>query len=283
MSGLMVLVVLSAALMHAGWSILVKLNGHATLNTTAFMAGSAFLALLGLPFVDFPTMASMPFMLVSIAIQITYMALVGIIYQRGDISQSYPIMRGMPPLFIALVSGPLIGESLTWRGWIGILLISFGVCVLALEALRRAGRIDAAVLPLTFVNAVLVACYTVLDGIGIRISGSPSGYILWIFFLIGAPRVAYALLQQERRTVFVTYITRYWWLGILGGMLSLGAYGLALWAMTFLPVAVVAALRETSILFAIILSFVVLREKIGLARMIAAVFIVCGVIAVRLA
>lgn len=283
MSSFMVLVVLCAALMHASWSILVKLGGNARTTTTAFMAGSAFIAMLGLPFISFPSLASLPFMFISVFVQIIYMYFIGIIYQKGDISQSYPIMRGMPPLLIALCSGFIIGEILSLKAWIGIALISIGILALAFEALRKSGQIHATVLPLTLLNAALIACYTMLDAVGIRLSQSPIGYILWIFFLIGLPRFIFAIAMPTTRSIFMTYIKHRWWLVLIGGMLSLGAYGLALWAMTSLPVAIVSALRETSIVFAIILSFIILKEKISCARMIAALLIVCGVIAVRLA
>ncbi|MBI0176378.1 DMT family transporter [Bartonella apis] len=283
MSGLMVSLVLLAALMHALWSILLKLTGEAKANITVFMAGSSILALAGIPFQSLPSLASLPFLLISVFVQVIYMVLVGIVYQKGDVSQSYPVMRGVAPLFVALFSGPILGEKLSILAWCGVILISSGVLTLALEAVRRSDKIGPSIIPLSLLTAAFIALYTLLDGIGVRLSGAPVSYILWIFFLIGLVKVVFELLNHKTRPQFLTHFQRYWSIGLVGGFLSLGSYGLALWTMTKLPVALVAALRESAIVFAVILSYLVLREHVSLSRFIASIIIVLGVIAVRLA
>ena len=283
MSGLMVALVLFAAFMHALWSTLIKSNGQAKANTTVFMACSAFLALFGLPFLPFPSLVSLPFLLASVVIQAGYMMLVGVIYQKGDVSQSYPVMRGVPPLLIALVSGPLLGEKLSLVGIFGIILISLGTLSLLIEAVKRVDRIDRSVVPLSLLTALFVAMATVFDGVGIRLSAAPISYILWIFVLIGAFRIVVEVYNKNSRIRFWCHLQQYWPLGLFAGLLSLGAYGFPLWAMTQLPVAFVAALRESSIFIVILLSCFVLQEKIGLLRSISSSLIVFGVIAVRLA
>ena len=283
MSGLMVSLVLLAALMHALWSIVLKLTGEAKANITVFMAGSSILALAGIPFQSLPSLASLPFLLISVIVQVIYMVLVGVVYQKGDVSQSYPVMRGVAPLFVALFSGPVLGEKLSVKAWCGVILICFGVLTLALEAVRRSSRIDASIIPLSLLTAAFIAFYTLLDGIGVRLSGAPVSYILWIFFLIGLVKVVVELFNNKTRQPFLTHFQRYWFIGLVGGFLSLGSYGLALWTMTKLPVALVAALRESAIVFAVILSYFVLREHVSLSRFVASIIIVLGVIAVRLA
>ena len=283
MSGLMVSLVLLAALMHALWSIVLKLTGEAKANITVFMAGSSILALAGIPFQSLPSLASLPFLLISVIVQVIYMVLVGVVYQKGDVSQSYPVMRGVAPLFVALFSGPFLGEKLSVKAWCGVILICFGVLTLALEAVRRSSRIDASIIPLSLLTATFIAFYTLLDGIGVRLSGAPVSYILWIFFLIGLVKVVFELFNNKTRQPFLTHFQRYWFIGLVGGFLSLGSYGLALWTMTKLPVALVAALRESAIVFAVILSYFVLREHVSLSRFVASIIIVLGVIAVRLA
>ena len=283
MSGLMVSLVLLAALMHALWSIVLKLTGEAKANITVFMAGSSILALAGIPFQSLPALASLPFLLISVIVQVIYMVLVGVVYQKGDVSQSYPVMRGVAPLFVALFSGPVLGEKLSVKAWCGVILICFGVLTLALEAVRRSSRIDASIIPLSLLTAAFIAFYTLLDGIGVRLSGAPVSYILWIFFLIGLVKVVFELFNNKTRQPFLTHFQRYWFIGLVGGFLSLGSYGLALWTMTKLPVALVAALRESAIVFAVILSYFVLREYVSLSRFVASIIIVLGVIAVRLA
>ena len=283
MSGLMVSLVLLAALMHALWSIVLKLTGEAKANITVFMAGSSILALAGIPFQSLPSLASLPFLLISVIVQVIYMVLVGVVYQKGDVSQSYPVMRGVAPLFVALFSGPILGEKLSIIAWCGVILISSGVLTLALEAVRRSDKIGPSIIPLSLLTAAFIALYTLLDGIGVRLSGAPVSYILWIFFLIGLVKVVFELLNHKTRPQFLTHFQRYWSIGLVGGFLSLGSYGLALWTMTKLPVALVAALRESAIVFAVILSYFVLREHVSPPRFIASIIIVLGVIAVRLA
>ena len=283
MSGVMVLLVLLAALMHALWSVVLKLTGDAKTNITVFMAGSSILALAGIPFQSLPSLASLPFLLISVFVQVVYMMLVGIVYQKGDVSQSYPVMRGVAPLFVALFSGPILGEKLSIVAWCGVILISSGVLTLALEAVRRSDKIGPSIIPLSLLTAAFIALYTLLDGIGVRLSGAPVSYILWIFFLIGLVKVVFELFNDKTRPQFLTHCQRYWSIGLVGGFLSLGSYGLALWTMTKLPVALVAALRESAIVFAVILSYFVLREHVSPPRFIASIIIVLGVIAVRLA
>ena len=283
MSGVMVLLVLLAALMHALWSVVLKLTGDAKTNIAVFMAGSSILALAGIPFQSLPSLASLPFLLISVFVQVIYMMLVGIVYQKGDVSQSYPVMRGVAPLFVALFSGPILGEKLSIIAWCGVILISSGVLTLALEAVRRSDKIGPSIIPLSLLTAAFIALYTLLDGIGVRLSGAPVSYILWIFFLIGLVKVVFELLNHKTRQPFLTHFQRYWSIALVGGFLSLGSYGLALWTMTKLPVALVAALRESAIVFAVILSYFVLREHVSLSRFVASIIIVLGVIAVRLA
>ena len=283
MSGLMVSLVLLAALMHALWSVALKLTGEAKANITVFMAGSSILALAGIPFQSLPSLASLPILLISVFVQVVYMMLVGIVYQKGDVSQSYPVMRGVAPLFVALLSEPVLGERLSLVAWCGVILICFGVLALALEALRRSNRIAPSIIPLSLLAAAFIAFYTLLDGVGVRLSGAPVSYILWIFFLIGLVKVVFELFNHKTRQPFLAHFQRYWFIGLVGGFLSLGSYGLALWTMTKLPVALVAALRESAIVFAVILSYFVLREHVSLARFIGSIIIVLGVIAVRLA
>lgn len=274
---------LFAAFMKALWSILIKSNGQAKANTTVFMACSAFLALFGLPFLPFLSLASLPFLLASVVIRMGYMMLVGVIYQKGDVSQSYPVMRGVPPLLIAVVSGPLLGENLSLVGIFGIVLISLGTLSLLIEAIKRTDRIDGSVMPLSLLIALFVAVVTVIDGVGIRLSAAPVSYILWIFVLIGGSRIIVEVYNKNLRDRFLIHLQRYWRAGLFAGILSFGAYGIPLWAMTQFPVAFVAALRESAIFFAILLSCFVLHEKIGVLRFISSSLIVFGVVAVRLA
>ena len=158
-------------------------------------------------------------------------------------SQTYPLMRGTAPLVVALVSVFRMGDVLSPIAWAGVLGICLGVCSIALGN----GLQDRKGVYLALVNAVVIAGYTLIDGVGVRRSGAPAAYTLWVFLLTGVPLTVWA--ASVRRAEFFVYFGRHWRLGIAGGVGTTVSYGLALWAMTVAPVAIVAAMRETSIVF----------------------------------
>jgi uncharacterized membrane protein len=135
-------------------------------------------------------------------------------------------------------------------------------------------------LVLALINAGVIACYTLIDGVGVRKSGAPVAYTLWVFLLTGIPLAAWALVA--RRAEFCAYVTRHWRLGVIGGVGTVASYGLALWAMTQAPIATVAALRETSILFGVVISAWVLKEHLTRVRIVAACVIAAGAMLLRL-
>ena len=264
-------IVLFAALLHAGWNALIKAGPDKSRDAALVSAAAAVIAAVILPFVPLPAAACWPYVLGSATIHVAYYALVGAAYRRGDMSFAYPLMRGLPPLLVALASGPLIGDSLPFGAWAGILCLCGGV--LSLLSLRRAPG-GAALL-----NALVIASYTIIDGVGVRLSGQAFSYTLWVFLLGGIPLAAWA----ARDPGFFVYARQRAVPGLLGGIGTLAAYSLVLWAMTKAPVAMVAALRESAILFGTAISAVVLKEKIGWNRAVAAVMVTLGAILLRLA
>jgi drug/metabolite transporter (DMT)-like permease len=221
-------------------------------------------------------MASWPFAIASALFQITYFLLVARTYQITDMSQAYPLMRGTAPLIVALVSVFWLGEALSPIAWFGVIGICLGIFSIALGTNLK----DRKGLYLALLNALVIAAYTLIDGIGVRRSGTPAAYTLWVFLLTGLPLTLWAM--TARRSSFLAYLRRYWRLGIAGGIGTTTSYGLALWAMTLAPVAVVAALRETSILFGIMIAGLVLKEPIGPRRVISACIIAGGAAILRL-
>ncbi|PRD45929.1 EamA family transporter [Phyllobacterium phragmitis] len=280
MSGTVVLIVLLAAFLNASWNAVVKSNGDKFLNAVIVVGAAGLIALLFLPFLPAPDRSSWPFLATSMVLQIIYLCLVAAAYESGDMSQAYPIMRGTPPLLVALASGPLIGEVLPLPRWIGIAFICCGVLALAFEARRRAGIGNGRTTMLALVNAVFIASYTLVDGIGVRKSGAPAAYTMWVFLLNALPLVLWTFAMHGQR--IWPHLRSRLHLAFIGGVGTLGSYGLTLWAMTMAPIAVVAALRETSILFAIVISAIVLKERIGLQRVVAAALIVIGTMIIRL-
>jgi drug/metabolite transporter (DMT)-like permease len=271
-------IVLFAAALHASWNAIVKGGGDKLLTTVLVTTSAALIGAIALPALRQPDAASWPFILASCVFQVTYFVLLARTYQVADMSQTYPLMRGTAPLLVAIASVLVLRTHLTATMWVGVGIICLGILGMAAGA-RRGNRKGVA---FALANAVVIAGYTLIDGLGVRRSGAPAAYTLWIFLVSGVPLAGWAL-RTRRRTALAEYVRRNWHVGLIGGVGSLASYGLALWAMTVAPIAVVAALRETSILFGVIISGLLLKERIGLARVAAACTIALGAAVLRLA
>jgi drug/metabolite transporter (DMT)-like permease len=279
MPGYAVGIVLFAALLHALWNILLKNSGDKRLTTVMLTGAAALLAALILPFLQPPDRASWPFLAASSAAEIGYFLLLAAAYRSGDMSHAYPIMRGTAPLIVASVSASVIGEALSRLEWLGVALICLGVLVLALHG-RSPGPQRTTTL-LALANAVTIAGYTLIDGLGVRRSHSPAAYTLCMYLVTGSLTLAWTLLT--RGAELRAYVRGRLLVAFVAGAGIMSSYGLALWAMTVAPVALVAALRETSIVFATILSVVLLKERISAQRLVATSLIVAGALSLRLA
>lgn len=270
------LIVMLAAALHAVWNAIVKGGGDTLLTTVLVAASAALAALVALPFLPPVAPAAWPYLAISGVLEIGYYALIAAAYRVTEMSRSYPLMRGTAPLIVVLVS-TLLGVSLSLPAWCGVALVSAGL--LSIGVIGR-GAADPRGIRLALINAVVIASYTLVDGMGVRVSGAPATYTMWIFVLTGLPLGAWALMQ--RRDILV-YARRNWLLGLIGGLGTMSSYGLVLWAMTEAPVPVVAALRETSILFGTAIAALVLKEKIGWGRIAAVLVIAAGAAVLRLA
>ncbi len=269
--------VLLGAVLHAGWNALVKSGSDKSLDASLIAAGAAACSLPFLPFLPLPSTAAVPFLIASAFLQFAYFRLVATAYTIGDIGLVYPVMRGVAPLIVAATSSFFLGEALTPFALAGIAIISGGILTLAFEARRGGGK---AIL-VALLNAFVIAAYTFVDGVGARLSGNAVSYTLWMSLLPPLLLFAFAFYQRGVSAV-AGHVRRNWWRGLLGGGGSILSYGLALYAMTKAPVAVVAALRETSILFALVISVVILRERASVWRYLAGGIIAAGVLVMRL-
>lgn len=270
--------VLFGALLHASWNALVKSSDDKALDTATIHVVGSLLAVPLILIVGWPPAAAWPFILASATIHIAYyIALTGA-YKHGDLGLTYPLMRGTAPLLVALSAATLLGETLSPLSWAGVLGVSCGVLALGLS--RHALDSPRAV-GFALANAVVIACYTVVDALGVRVSGNALQYVVALFVLDGWP---FALLVFMRRggAVVWPYARARWPVAALAAAASLGSYGIALWAMTQAPVATVAALRETSVLFAALLGAWFLKEKFNLQRVAGTATIVAGVMALRM-
>ncbi|MGG5821312.1 EamA family transporter [Falsiroseomonas sp. HW251] len=278
MSAQVMLLVLLGAALHATWNALVKSGADKLLDTGLVVAGSALIAAVALPFLPQPAPASWPFILASGVIHLGYFSLVAAAYRAGDLSLAYPLMRGTPPLVVALVAAALLDEALRPLGWVGVALVSSGILAMAV---RRGARAHAAPIAFALTNAVVIATYTLVDGIGARRSDAPVAYTLWAFVATAAFFLPFVAWRRPR--ALAPHLVRRWRIGLGAGGCTLGSYALALWAMTQAPIAAVAALRETSILFGVAIAAAILRERPTPARLAGAALIGAGAIALRLA
>jgi drug/metabolite transporter (DMT)-like permease len=267
--------VLLGALLHASWNAIVKSGADKLKETGLIAAGSALVCVIALPFIPLPLAASLPWLVASVVIHQIYFALVAAAYRAGDMGHTYPLMRGTAPMLVALASAPLLGERLSPPMWCGVILICGGILLLAIH--RRAKN-RATLLALA--NAVVIALYTFVDSAGVRRAGVPESYVLWLMALNALPLLAW-LCWRDAAGLVRTLRAR-WPAGLAGGACSVASYGLALWAMTRAPVAAVAALRETSVLFAVAISLLVLGEGGGMRRAAAAACVVAGAAALKL-
>ena len=273
------LAVLGAGLLHATWNALLKSapGGDPMLDTATIVAGSAVCGLVVIPFAGMPDAAAWKFAAVSSLIHWAYYVTLAHAYRTGDLSFAYPLMRGSAPLIVTVLGILFLREWPTPQVALGIALISLGIVAIAFA---RPGRHPPSAAGWALANAAIIATYTLIDGAGARASGNPLAYVSWLIFLEGIPFLAWIWMRQ--RSVAFTYIARGWRRGLIGGAASLGAYAIVLWAMTRAPVAAVAALRETSVLFAALIGAVLLKEGLGLRRLAGAASVVAGVAALKL-
>jgi drug/metabolite transporter (DMT)-like permease len=273
-------VVLIAAACHAGWNATIKGGLDPLATTVVISIGAAVVAAALLPVVGLPAGAAWPWCAASVLIHLVYFAALIESYRAGDMGQVYPIARGSAPLMTAVVTTTLVGERLGWASWGGIILLVAGVMLLSLRGGRDLTRLDRKAVGFALFTAVTICAYSVVDGVGARHAGSANAYSVALFVGIGPVMVIYALARRGREVI--PAMRRHWRLGLAGGTLQLGSYGIAIWAMTVAPIAIVAALRETSVLFGALIAIMFLKEPLRAGRVAAALMIVAGLTLIRL-
>lgn len=274
------LAVLAAAAFHAGWNALLKVRLEPMMAMSLISTACGIVALPFVPLVGLPLPAAWPYVLASLALHLIYYTALAEAYRAGDLGQVYPIARGTAPLMTALGATLWLGEGLGAAGWAGIVVLAAGILMLSLRGGRDLARFDGRSVGFALLTALSIAAYTLVDGAGARLAGSAAPYIVWLFVLDGVMMLAFGYWRAGASVV--TEFRRAWSVVLLGGALSTAAYAIAIWAMTVAPIALVAALRETSVLFAALLAVVVLKEPVMATRLTAAVLVLCGLALIRL-
>jgi drug/metabolite transporter (DMT)-like permease len=243
--------------------------------------GAVAVALALLSFVGLPAAAAFPWLVASMAIHVFYFAGLIEAYRAGDLGQVYPIARGAAPLMTATAATLFVGEHLSALGWSGIAALAAGVLLLSARGGSGLAHLDRRAVGFALFTAVTICAYSVVDGIGVRASGSAPGYTLSLFVGNGICLVLYALTREGMAVL--APLPHLWRRGLMGGAMQVMSYGIALWAMTQAPIAIVATLRETSVLFGALIAVVMLKERLQPVRVAAAVLIMAGLVAIRLA
>lgn len=274
----LVFLVLLAALIHAFWNAVVKSAGDRVLTLALIHFSGATIALFALPVVGFPDPAVWSYLLISVVVHNFYYLFLLLSYRVGDLSEIYPVARGSSPLLVVLFAMFMAGEIPTDAAIVGICLVSIGIISLTF-AKGRISKAGLVPIGLALTTGLMIASYTVIDGLGVRAGPSPWAYIVWLNILEAIPITLWAITY--RRSDIRPFIKDNWKTGVLGGALAMLAYGAAMYALNEGAMGAVSALRETSVLFATIIGAVVLKEGFGWRRIAAASLITVGIVVMQ--
>ena len=279
MTGFVLAVVLFGALIHATWNALIKAQPDKFSAAALVAIGAGVVALPMIVLLPAPATAAWPYIAASSIIHVGYFALVAFAYRAADLGVAYPLTRGSAPPLTALLAFLLIGETLGLNQWLAIVAIAAGIIALSVDALLRGGLTRDTALA-AFGNAGVIVIYTLVDGLGARAAGSGFVYVAWM--LAGTAILLSAQMIAVRGAGFIGEMRKNWFFALGAGGLALASYAIALWAMTLAPIGLVAALRETSVVFAAILGTLLFGESFGTKRWLALGAIVAGIILLRL-
>lgn len=272
------LAVLGSAFLHALWNALIKVG-------SSRLGAMIILSICEVPigiavacFRPLPTWQVLPWLIGSGVAHFFYKFFLTYAYERGDLSRVYPIARGTAPLVVGLVSGFILADVITVTEYLGVTVLGFGILMMA-QGVFASGE-NRRLIPFALGSACATAAYTLIDGSGARVAGDAIGYVAWVFIADGLLFATGMLLWKG--IDILPRQARLWQAGMVAGAASYGAYGISVWAMTIAPIALVAALRETSILFAVLIGWLVFGEPMARGKALAALVIVGGVILTRL-
>jgi drug/metabolite transporter (DMT)-like permease len=268
-----VALVLLSALMHAAWNAVVKLGDDRLLALAVIKMPTMLVAAATFAFVAPPAPASWPYLLGSVTISTAYFYFLIKAYHAGDLSLAYPIARGIAPLGVLVLSLLFVGETPGPLGIAGVLIVSVGILWLGFR--RAPSREHVATMLWASGVGATIAAYTLMDGIGSRLSGSPIGYAAALNVLTAVPLLTIAFAR--RGAAVFQALKRDWGRGLAGGTMMFAAYAIAIYALTLAPMAVVAALRETGVIFAAVIGTLFLREGFGARRIAAATTVAAGI------
>jgi len=271
-----IVLVLVAALFHAIWNGLIKSGDDPLMESMLLCVAWIAICLLLIPVLPIPDSKSWPYIIAAVIIHVSYFLLLSKSYSMGDFGAVYPIVRGLPPLIVLLLSVLFLDEPLNLSGASGAVFIGAGV--LALEIGNKCRSVN--LLFFAFSTALMIAAYTVVDGLGARESGNSTSFFAW-FTLLQSIIYVTIVFRTRGSSNCIKHIRKKWKHGFLGGAMSFSAYAIVLWAMTKAPIPYVSALRETSVLFASVVAIVFLGEPVRKSRVFSAMLIFTGILILK--
>ncbi|WP_120499789.1 DMT family transporter [Roseovarius sp. EL26] len=280
MSLIVFLAIIGAALLHASWNAMVKGSDDKLTSMAAVVFGHAPFAVLALAFVPLPAVASLPYLFAGIGLHFGYQIFLLQSYKLGDLTQVYPIARGSAPLIVAAISVAILGVTLSVSELLAIALIGIGI--ISLTLVRRAdGQRNAKAAFMALTTGGFIASYSLIDGLGARVSGTSLGFFAWL--ALGNSLLMALYIAARSPGTFRAVFTRGRKIFLIGGSASFIAYALITWAFTQAPIAVVTALRETSIIFALFIGVFFLKERLDLAKLLSTMLTLIGAALLRYA
>ncbi|MBG6017974.1 EamA family transporter [Proteus mirabilis] len=272
--------VLFAAVFHACWNALVKVGSDRFLGISLLTFFSGIVTLPALFWIGLPALSAWKWLILSVLFHIGYTFSLSRCYTLADFNQIYPISRGSAPLMTAILGFFLFNEILPITALIGILLIILGIILISRSRKIAEFNLHKDALFFALLTALFTASYTLSDGNGSRVDESPLAYILWLFFLNGLTMYCIAWLRYRQHLKIK--IKHYWKPAFFGGVMQLVSYGIVIWAMSHASIVLVAALRETSVLFAMLLSVYLLKEPFNRKQLLACLVILVGIVAIKM-
>ncbi|MDB2676219.1 DMT family transporter [Amylibacter sp.] len=270
--------VLFAAILHASWNAIIKFGDDKLQGMVLLSIAHGIIGLFMLILSPLPNITAWPWLIASVGFHLWYKLFLTSAYERGDLSRVYPIARGAAPLLVLVLSSIFIIDSITNKDIFAVIAIGVGIFILGIGVFKNKETI--ALLPFALCSAIGTAGYSITDGLGARASGDVTSYIGWLFFLDAVVFMLYAFFRKGLN--ILPKKSSVWVLGLIAGSASVLAYWIAVWAMTIAPIALVAALRETSVLFAVFIGVFFFKDSMGKSKIIASLIIVIGIIISRL-
>ncbi|HJL58073.1 MAG TPA: EamA family transporter [Alphaproteobacteria bacterium] len=271
--------ILFAATLHAGWNLIIK---SFTNSLSAIGFKLLFQSIIFIPFIFFvplPTGITWFFIIGSVVLHNYYFINLGISYNKGDLSYVYPISRGCSPIFVTILSSLFLQDKVSSTGWIGILIVSFGLLLLTFTDIKN--KINLDVLKLALIISFTISLYTLCDGAGVRSVDNNFSYIVWLFVLDGW--LIFAYIYYKNKNDLLNIQLKGFGLIILASIMSCSAYGIIIWSMNYTEIGYVSSIRGASIIIATLFGFIFLKEKFSFLRIISAIIFFLGISVIYIA